>query len=408
MLQQLTANFWNPVTCFMVCVLIYVAGEQLSRLSKGNISSLMFASFFFLIGFWTILPDDVTTKTGLPALASNFVVALLITNLGAKISLEELLAEWKTVAIAVLGLGGIALVAFTVGTWMFGQEYALTAAPPISGGTIAGVMVQAAAAEAGRPELGAFAVLVLSFQKFFGMPIATLGMKKEASRKLAAGDFDRDISVSSGLKLPSMRIFGETPAYFKSDNSYLFKLAFVATLANLVGLSTRIPGDGPANYWLNPNIAYLLFGLIFARIGFLEKDSLAKSHSGGLGNLALMIMLPGSLAKVTPSGLLEMIFPLFGMLAMSTVGIVFIAVIVGKVVGYSPYISAAIACTCMIGYPGTEILTNEVVNSYTDITPEQRERMSNYLMPKIIVGGFATVTVASVIFAGIICPMIFA
>lgn len=57
------------------------------------------------------------------------------------------------------------------------------------------------------------------------------------------------------------------------------------------------------------------------------------------------------------------------MLAMSTVGIVFIAVIVGKVVGYSPYISA-IACTCMIGYPGTEILTNEVV-TYTDITPEQ-------------------------------------
>ena len=160
----------------MVCVLIYVAGEQISRLSKGNISSLMFASFFFLIGFWTVLPPDVTTKTGLPALASNFVVALLITNLGAKISLEELLAEWKTVAIAVLGLGGIALVAFTVGTWMFGQEYALTAAPPISGGTIAGVMVQAAAADAGRPELGAFAVLVLSFQKFFGMPIATLGM----------------------------------------------------------------------------------------------------------------------------------------------------------------------------------------------------------------------------------------
>lgn len=33
--------------------------------------------------------------------------------------------------------------------------------------------------------------------------------------------------------------------------------------------------------------------------------------------------------------------------------------------------------------------------------------MSAYLMPKIIVGGFATVTVASVIFAKIIRPMIF-
>ena len=34
--------------------------------------------------------------------------------------------------------------------------------------------------------------------------------------------------------------------------------------------------------------------------------------------------------------------------------------------------------------------------------------MTEAVVPKIIVGGFATVTVASVIFAGIICPMIFA
>ena len=54
-----------------------------------------------------------------------------------------------------------------------------------------------------------------------------------------------------------MRIFKETPAKFKTPTMYLFKLGVVATLANIVGLMTKIPGDGPANYYLNPNIAYL-------------------------------------------------------------------------------------------------------------------------------------------------------
>ena len=34
-------------------------------------------------------------------------------------------------------------------------------------------------------------------------------------------------------------------------------------------------------------------------------------------------------------------------------------------------------------------------------------RIQDYLMPKMIVGGFTTVTIASVIFAGIVTPLIF-
>ena len=403
-------NIWNPVTCFAACALVYVLGEFLSYKCKGNISSLMFASFIFLFGFWlNIFPDDVTTKPQLAAAMSNFGVGLLIVNLGTLIDLEDMIREWKTALVALLGLGGIAIVAFTIGTTLFGREWALTAAPPISGGTIAGILVQSAANDAGRPELAAFAVLVLAFQKFFGMPIATFGMKKEIARKMKAGDFDRDASEETGksFRLPSMRFIPPVPKELNTNNMKLMKLGLVAAIANLVGLATLIPGDGPANYWLNPNIAYLLFGLLFTRIGFLEKSTLQKSGSYGLMMLGLMLMLPASLAQVTPAGLLEMIWPLIGMLALSTVGICIIASIVGKLVGYSPYISCAIACTCMIGYPGTEILSNEVCNSL-ECSEEIREKALAYVMPKMIVGGFVTVTIASVAFAGVIAPLIFA
>ena len=49
---MLSVNFWNPVTCFAACCLIYLIGEFLSHLTKGYVPSLLFASFIFLFAFW--------------------------------------------------------------------------------------------------------------------------------------------------------------------------------------------------------------------------------------------------------------------------------------------------------------------------------------------------------------------
>ena len=80
-------SIWNPVTCFAACAGVYVIGECLSRLTKGNVSSLMFASAIFLFGFWlNILPDNVTSAPGLAAAMSNFGVGLLSLNLCTNVS----------------------------------------------------------------------------------------------------------------------------------------------------------------------------------------------------------------------------------------------------------------------------------------------------------------------------------
>lgn len=46
-------NFWNPLTCFTVCVMIYAFSEFLSKKTKGAISTLLFVCIIFLLGFWT-------------------------------------------------------------------------------------------------------------------------------------------------------------------------------------------------------------------------------------------------------------------------------------------------------------------------------------------------------------------
>ena len=203
-------QFWNALTCFAVVAAVYAVSEWLSVKSKGTHlladHRQRAVHHRLLVG---PVPADITNQTGLLVVMSSFGVALLITNLGTLIDMEDLCREWRTVVIALGGILGIAVVCFTVGTWLFGREYALTAAPPISGGTIAGIIVSEAAQQAGRPELGAFAILVLAFQKFFGMPIATLCLKHDLNRKLKAGDFDRDVVHNDNLKIPNMRIFKE-------------------------------------------------------------------------------------------------------------------------------------------------------------------------------------------------------
>ena len=122
-----------------------------------------------------------------------------------------------------------------------------------------------------------------------------------------------------------------------------------------------------------------------------------------LGTLALV---PNSFATITPSALLEMIWPIVGLLLLGAIGISIFATIAGKLLHYSVPLSIALGLTAMMGYPGTYILSMECVNAL-DASEEDKERVKNYILPKMLVGGFATVTVASVVFAGIIAPMIF-
>ncbi|MDR1920336.1 MAG: hypothetical protein LBS31_01120, partial [Candidatus Adiutrix sp.] len=263
-------TFWNPVASLLICLIVYSAGEILSKKTRGAAPSLLFACFIFLLGFWGgLFPPDLTTRPGLTDLMAKFGIALIITNLGTMISLEDLCQEWKTLVIALVAVVGILLMCFTAGYFMFGREYALIAAAPIAGSTVAGILSINTAEAAGRADLAAFVVLILAVQKFFGIPISTFCIRRELKKKMERGDFSRDEAARAAFKLPSWRFIPETPKSWRSNNVYLTKLALVAALANLAGLATLLPGDGPPNYILNPNISCLLFGLVFARIGFL-------------------------------------------------------------------------------------------------------------------------------------------
>ena len=64
--------------------------------------------------------------------------------------------------------------------------------------------------------------------------------------------------------------------------------------------------------------------------------------------------------------------------------------------------SMAIGSSCLFGFPGTVIISNEVSES-TGTTPEEKAYISAQIMPKMLIAGMVTVSIASVLIAGVMC-----
>ena len=398
-------SLWTPLFSFAVFVIVFAFGDLVAEKTKGLVSSIIIGAAVYLVGFWTkIIPASSLTDTTLPAMMSAFGIAILLVHVGTIINLEDLLKEWKTVLIALIGLVGLAAISFTLSTMLFGREYALSAASPIAGGVIAGVITNESAVAAGKPELGGFAMLVVAFQMFIGMPIASFLLKKEANKLVKSGTLDLSGDSADKKKKINLRFIPPMPKSLSTSSWIIGRVAIVAAIAAILANFTAIPGSNPTNYILNPNIAYLLFGILFCEFGFLEKNALNKANAYGFVGIALMSIVPGSFASISFKAFLGMIYPLIGTLILGSIGIAVFAVIAGKLLGYSPAMSIGI--TALIGNPGTQVITNEVTNGL-DASDEEKAAVSEILLPKMLVGGFTTVTIASVVFAGIIAPMIF-
>lgn len=391
---------WTPLMCFAVVAFAFVIGEYLSRLTKGYVSAMVFGCFVAMGLFWSgLIPATIANDSTLLPTLYGVGIAMLLVNMGTSIDIESLIQEWKTVVVCCAGLVGIGALAFTVGNAVFGREYSLVAAPVVAGGVIAYNIVSDAAIAAGLPVYSGFAALVLAFQSMIGMPVASFCLKKELISAKAKGMFSGEAEKKTAFKLPETNLF-KTPSA-ESDTSTLkfFKLAVVGICGYL--LSTYVV---PA---INVNIMYLLVGIVARKINFLQKEPLKMAGGYGYIMLCMYGLTFNGFATVSPTDALNFIFPLVGTLVTGVIGIAIMALIAGKIVGYNPFVSIACGVTALFGYPGTEILSNEVVASMTDFTAEEKEKALAYVLPKMVVGGFTTVTIASVVFAGIIAPMIF-
>lgn len=396
-------TLWTPLFSFLIFVLFFAIGDWVANLTKSKISGLLIAMLLYLVGFQSgIIPATSLSDTGIPAIASNFAIMLLLVGMGTMIHVNELISQWKTVLIALFALLGLGLCSFFVSAPLFGREWALCASAPISGGIIAGQMTAEAANAAGRSDLAGFAMLIIGCQGFVGIPICNFFVRKYCQGVLAG---KIQMKAAAEVKETGKRKPLEfMPKWMAGDNTIFLKMALVGWLGYLV--SRVFSGINIIKDITNVNIMYLVMGIIFCLLGFLPANAHVKSHANGFLMLAVLSIMPGSLATLSLEDLINMIYPLVGTLLVGAVFICLFGAIMGLVLRVHWTIAIAIAICCTIGYPSTQIIVDEVTRSL-DCDEETRAKVYENVMPQILVSGFTSVTVASVIFAGIVCPKIF-
>ena len=398
---------WSGVLAAAVYAAALAIGDAVAAKTKGMVSSVIVLAVIFLGGYWSgLIPKDAVAETTLPSLISTFGMALIVTNLGTMLDISQLLREWRAVLAALAGVVGVGLFCATIGIWLFGRRYALSAAGPLCGGTVATVITENAASAAGQDIYGGFAMLMMALTSLAGMPICAFLIKQEGRRLRKAGRLVPAAGASDAPAAARKTLIPPLPEAYNTSNMKIAKVAVVAALGGGLASLTKIPGSDPVNYIVNPYVAYLIFGVLFCAIGFLDRQSLQKANANGFLMFAVLSMMPKSFAEITPAAFRGMLLPLFGMLLIGFSGILLFSSVVGRLTGLPVGMSIAIATTAFFGYPSTEIVTNEAVKGF-DGTPEEKKALHAYILPKMLVGGFVTVTITSVFLASIIAPYIF-
>ncbi len=414
----------NPVLAFVVVMLVWTVSDFVAKKTKSLLSSLFVASIIFFIGFLTnIFPDDLLASSSLLALA-GVVVGFIIVHLGTMISLDDFKKQWRTLVVGIATVIGIAIALFIAGLVFGGgvrpdvydavatarpMDFVIAGVGALSGGTISVLIVQEAALDVGLTNVAVFPVLIAALQGLIGFPLTSIILRREAARVKAeyrAGNLvpavadaaaaDGDTS-GEGADRTKAESEGRLPAALRTTPGTLFVVGVAVLIAILLNNLT----DGI----LNTFVVALVFGIALRTFGIFKPSVLAGIDALGLMMIAILILVFGPLATVQPSDLVSLALPLLLAFVFGVAGIVVFAAITGKLVGYTVPMSIAIGLTALFGFPGTMILSQEAAKGAGE-SPEEVAAIEGEILPKMIVAGFATVTITSVIVTSIIAGRI--
>ena len=388
----------NATLAAAIIFVVFAVGDMISAKTKAIVSMLLVASVVFLLGFWAgIFPTTMFADSTLLSMA-GLLVTLLLVHLGTTIKLRDFGAQWRTVIISAVACIAISVAVFFIGQLIIDRGFALVGAPILSGGVVATLQMQSMAQDAGREELAVFATLVMCAQGFVGYPVASLCLKSEAKRikaKLNSGELSAsDLEASKAAEGSHKKLIPPLPAALNTPNAILAKVVLVALLSVTV--------SGLFHDAVNKLVWCLIFGVLCKEIGFLDENALGKANATGIVMPIITLSIFTNLASATPQMVGSMIVPLLVVIVIGSIAFSVVSILVGKIFGYSWPMSMAIGSSCLFGFPGTVIISNEVSES-TGTTAEEKAFINEQIMPKMLVAGMVTVSITSVLVAGVMC-----
>ncbi len=393
----------NAIEAFLVLALLYYIGEFISTYTKAWIPSVFVIATLFLVGFWTFFPKDIVSRAGLgPPLGGLLAIMFCISHMGTIISVKQLMEQWRVVVVTLAGLAGMVAACWYFCIPLVGKPNVVAGLPPLTGGIVAAIMMNTAAAEKGLEIAALLAIAMYAVQGFVGYPITAVLLKREGQRLLAdyragekskaAGEVDNNTGNMKVEEPEIKRVFPPMPEKYVSTAFILAKLMFVSYLSYLL---SRLTGGK-----VNQAVIVLVVSIIATELGFLDKNSLQKAGSFGFLMFVLMIYVFDGLKGATPEMLRTILTPMLIMIAIGVAGLGVLSIIVGLMLGMSWKMAFAVSLTALYGFPPNYILTDEASKALAE-NPEEKKYLMDKMLPQMIVGGFVTVTITSVLIAGI-------
>ncbi|MDN5761816.1 MAG: hypothetical protein L0H41_05810 [Microlunatus sp.] len=410
--------FTSAIAATVALLVIIAIAQLLSIVSRAWIPAMLTAILLFLILMWIgVVPPELVKNSGFSAIAAIIVPATIV-HMGTMIPLTRIREQWKGIVIGVAGVIGIVGLVIAIVTVVYDYETAVAGAGTAAGGIIAFLITSSALEQIGRPDLIVIPALVLAIQSLVGMPIANTMLRKYVVKQRAAGGYaaavpalvghaqlaetsaakveiqdpeavglDENITESAPTRLGRSLI----PERYQ-ESTVLIALVFAfAWIAIVLGDLTGI----------NAGVWALVVGVVGHAAGILPSSTLFKANAFGFFMPIIIMVVLASMSTASWGLVVASFVPAMVVIAAAVIGIVLFAGFASRVIGWDPLKGMPVGLTALFGFPADYMLCQEISRS-VGADEREEEAIMNDIYTPMLIGGFTTVTLSSVVVASIL------
>ena len=394
----------NPVVAFAICIVIWWIGTAMPRYTKGIIGASMFSVIVFLLGFWlNIMPADIGTSAYLPQLYA-IAFPLIVVQGGTCLKWAELKKNWKIVIITTVSCLGMIVTIRGIGGLIVGSELSTVGLPILMGGLVSGGLMRDAALAAGLEDIAGIAVIMISVQSWFGMPLMSWGARK-ASLDLIKDYREKNGTVGNNVRIaPNLTETAARRGFYdrmpRNWNNEYYCLAIAA----LVYAVAAVIGGVTAKYTMNivdVSIVAMILGFLASNVfHILPYEPITRA---GLMSFCLFCMIMnfrGGLATLTPAVLLRYAGPLVLLAVLGIIGALVPAWLLHKKFRFSFGLLVACVMGVYAGYPVNYQCSIDGISSVAT-SEEEAAYLREKILPSVVVSGTVSVGLYSILVANI-------
>ena len=379
---------FDLIQCGLIVLFLMVAGEVISHKLKAIVPSILASAVLFLILIWTnILPASVIQDSGLIHL-TTIAMMFVILGMGISTNIQELVANWRVVALAAISYILQTLFIIVIISSVFDLNTAIGGLP---GGAAVALIVQEKARSLGQEQIVLLSVLLLSVQGLVACPLVSWMLRKEVSSSLRRMT---DIGTDDSVPMEIANTKADSAHKKRSHQSPYWSLLRFYIGAWLAGRLEMLTG-------ISRYVFCLLLGIFLCKIGFFSKDEMDKSKSHGLLTLMMMTMVLNGFSSSTPDMFLSLLGPLCCILFVDVLVIFIISQMIGKFFNFSKPLRFAICLNVMVGFPLNLMLAQDIIE-FLARTEEEKAILNRQIGTQMVIAGFTSVTFLSTVGAGLL------